>query len=65
MQELNSINAFETFRVLDDDLKMPEGYVKIPYHLIFDCKFDGRRKCRLVAGGHRTLILLLKKHTLE
>ena len=22
--------------------------------LIFDCKFDGRRKCRLVLGGHKT-----------
>jgi Reverse transcriptase (RNA-dependent DNA polymerase) len=26
----------------------------IPYHCVFDVKFDGRRKCRLVAGGHRT-----------
>ena len=53
-KELDSINEFETFRVLDEGEEIPEGYVKIPYHLIFDCKFDGRRKCRLVAGGHRT-----------
>src|SRR5207253_9041451 len=26
----------------------------IPYHCIYDVKFDGRRKCRLVAGGHMT-----------
>ena len=30
------------------------GYKRIPYHMIFYVKFDGRYKCRLVAGGHRT-----------
>ena len=40
--------------MLEKGEKVPDGYVKIPYHLIFDVKFDGRRKCRLVAGGHRT-----------
>ena len=52
--ELDSINAFETFKVLEDTEVMPAGYIKIPYHLIYDCKFDGRRKARLVAGGHKT-----------
>eukprot|EP00978_Attheya_sp_CCMP212_P009067 scaffold21363_cov33-Attheya_sp.AAC.6 len=33
---------------------MPEGYQLIPYHIIFDCKFDFRRKARLVAGGNFT-----------
>ena len=31
------------------------GHRKIPCHIIFDVKFDGRRKARLVAGGHRTV----------
>ena len=33
---------------------MPEDYTRIPYHIVFDVKFDGRCKARLVAGGHRT-----------
>ena len=53
-KEIDSINAFKTFRVLDEGEKLPEGYARIPYQLIYDCKFDGRRKCRLVLGGHRT-----------
>ena len=53
-QKSISINEFKTFRVLDEGEAIPEGYIKIPYHLVFDCKFDGRRKSRLVAGGHKT-----------
>ncbi len=52
-KELAQINAYKTFR----DLKgapIPQGYKRIPYHLIFDVKFDLRRKARLVAGGHLT-----------
>ena len=30
------------------------GHQRIPCHRIFDVKFDGRRKARLVTGGHRT-----------
>jgi len=52
--ELASINGFKTFRFLDEGEKIPPGYARIPYHLIYDVKFDGRRKCRLVCGGHRT-----------
>lgn len=29
-------------------------YKIIPYHCIYDAKFDGRRKCRLVAGRQMT-----------
>ena len=52
--ELKQINDYETFIVLEDHEVMPSGYKRIPYHCIYDVKFDGRRKCRLVAGGHRT-----------
>ena len=52
--ELSSINKFKTFRVLKKGEAIPAGYKCIPYHMIYDVKFDGRRKCRLVAGGHRT-----------
>ena len=52
--EINQLLEYETFRVLEDDEPMPEGYKFIPYHCIYDVKFDGRRKSRLVAGGHMT-----------
>ena len=52
--ELKQINEYQTFRVLEPGELLPPGYKRIPYHLVFDVKFDGRRKCRLVAGGHRT-----------
>ncbi len=51
--ELHQINDYETFRTLDGQ-PIPVGYKKIPYQIIFDVKFDLRRKARLVAGGHRT-----------
>ena len=52
-QELGQIMDFDTFRVAPDGEYLP-GYKRIPYHIVFDVKFDGRRKARLVAGGHRT-----------
>ena len=53
-KELHSIDAFKTFHILEEGEEIPEGYVKIPHHFVFDCKFDGRRKARLVARGHKT-----------
>ena len=52
--EMKQINDYKTFIALDDEAAMPQGYKCIPYHCIYDVKFDGRQKCRLVAGGHRT-----------
>ncbi len=51
--ELKQINEYETFRELGDE-PIPPGFKKIPYQMIFDVKFDLRRKARLVAGGHMT-----------
>lgn len=32
-----------------------DAYTRIPsYHIVFDVKFDGRKKARLVAGGNQT-----------
>jgi hypothetical protein len=39
---------------MEEDETMPAGCKRIPHHCIYDVKFDRRRKCRLVAGGHRT-----------
>jgi hypothetical protein len=32
----------------------PYGYKKICVHFVFDVKYDGRHKARLVADGHLT-----------
>ena len=53
-KELKSLKNFKTFRVLEDHEKVPDGYIRIPYHFVYDVKFDIRRKARLVMGGHRT-----------
>jgi len=51
--ELNQIISYETFYIVDDYVYL-EGYKRIPYSIVFDVKFDGRHKARLVAGGHKT-----------
>ena len=38
---------------MGEDETIPVGSKKIPYHIIFDVKYDLTRKARLVAGGHR------------
>ena len=52
--EIDQLHAHETFIPLEEHQHVPTGYKRIPYHCIYDVKFDGRRKCRLVAGGHMT-----------
>ena len=51
--EVKSINKHQTFITPEEDKLLPEGYQKIPYHYVFDAKFDGRKKGRLVVGGHK------------
>ena len=46
-------NVIVAFQLLEDDEPIPIGSRKIPYHFIFDIKFDLTRKARLVAGGHQ------------
>ena len=53
-KEIKQLDEFRTFKVIPDNEPTPSGYKRIPYHLVFDVKFDGRLKSRLVAGGHRT-----------
>ena len=52
--ELKQIKEYEVFKVLKEGEPLPPGFKRIPYHLVFDVKFDGRLKSRLVAGGHRS-----------
>ena len=53
-KEMGQLGDFKTFKALKRGAKAPKGYSPIPVKLVFDCKFDLRRKARLVAGGHRT-----------
>ena len=53
-KELKQINEYETFRTLETGETLSIDYQRIPYHFVFDVKFDLRRKARLVAGGNWT-----------
>jgi hypothetical protein len=52
--DLDQIMDYKVFKVVPDGEPLPPGYTRIPYHIVFDVKFDGRLKSRLVAGGHRS-----------
>ena len=52
--EKGQIVDYETFESLGRGAPVPEGYQKIPCHMVYDVKHDGRYKSRFVAGGHRT-----------
>jgi len=51
--ELQQINYYKTFQVIGGGVDL-STYTRIPYHFVFDIKFDLRHKARLVAGGNHT-----------
>jgi hypothetical protein len=53
--ELKQLTDYQTFIVLDSGKDILTGNQKIPRHMIFDVKYDLRRKSRLVAGGNWTI----------
>jgi hypothetical protein len=53
--EIKQLTDYQTFIVLDSAKDIPTGYQKIPYHMVFDVKYDLRHKARLVAGGNWTV----------
>ena len=54
LKELKQLDDFKVFRSFDDNDNIEE-FQKLPYHMVFDVKFDLRRKARLVVGGdHQT-----------
>jgi hypothetical protein len=42
--ELKQITDYQTFIVLDSGEDIPTGYQKIPYHMVFDVKYDLRHE---------------------
>ena len=53
-KELAQIDEYETFEDKGPNFKPGPDWKKIAAHLTFAVKHDGRRKARLVAGGHLT-----------
>ena len=53
--ELKQLTDYQTFIVLDSGGSIPRGYQKIPYHLLFDVKFDLRHRARFDAGDNGTV----------
>jgi hypothetical protein len=52
--EISQLFKYDTFRDMGKGTAIPEGYQKIPCHMVYAVKHDGRHKARMVAGGHRT-----------
>ena len=52
--EMSQIKEFKTFKVTKRLKKAPKVYQRITVKLVFDVKFDPRRKYILLPGGHRT-----------
>ena len=50
-KELKNVKV--AFQLLENDEPLPVGSTHIPYHIIFDVKYDLTRKARLVAGHHK------------
>ena len=51
-KELKQLHDFKTFIILEKGEEAPVGYSRIPYHIVYDVKWDRRRKARLVANGN-------------
>ena len=52
--EVAQLDEYDTFEDLGKGAEVPDGHKKIPCHMVYDFKHDGRYKARFVAGGHRT-----------
>ena len=52
--ELDQLYEYKTFRTCGRNGSMRKGYTRIRVRMIYDAKQCGKRKARLVAGGHLT-----------
>ena len=51
-KEMKGLHDHQTFKFLDPKTNPPAGYQFAPLRMVFAVKPDGRRKARLVIGGH-------------
>ena len=52
--ELSQIDEYEVLKDLGFKGVAPMGHKRITVYFVYDVKYDGRHKARLVAGGHLT-----------
>ena len=52
--EINQLNEFQVFTMLEPGEELDPAYKQVPYHIVFDVKFDLRCKAWLVADGNWT-----------
>ena len=52
--EVNQMGEHRVFKKLPMGNVPDDEYQRIPYHFVFDVKFDLRHRARLVAGGNWT-----------
>ena len=48
------VDEYKCFKIMDNNYKPPPAYLYIPLLWTFAVKFDGRKRARCVAGGHKT-----------
>ena len=53
-KELAQLDEYQVFRLRKPGESIQE-YERLPYHLVWDCKFDYRRKCRVVLQGDKQM----------
>ena len=58
MDVMDVMNDYKVFKDHGTGPNTPDEYKKIKVRMIYDVKYDGRHKARLVAGGHLTDIPL-------
>ena len=46
--EIAQLNDYEVYKDLGKGAPIPDGYQKIPCHMVYDVKHDGRHKARFV-----------------
>ena len=56
--EMSVMDEYEVFEDKGINAKHPEGYKKIPVHIVYNVKHDGCHKACLVADGHLTIVPL-------
>ena len=52
-KEKHAMLDYDVFHIWPDDKPIPKNYRRIPYHFVYDIKFDGRYKSRMVANPSR------------
>ena len=56
-KELDQLSEYNVFRTLNEGEVLSKEYKQVPYHFVFDVKFDLRCKARLVADGNWTDVI--------